>query len=36
MRAFCEENSIKLEAEYSGIDWSYWRKMRAESGKGTE
>jgi len=30
------ERDDNVEAEYPGIDWNYWREMRAKSGKGTE
>lgn len=36
MKDFGKKYGINVEAEYPGIDWNYWREMRAKSGKGTE
>jgi hypothetical protein len=36
MKEFGTKYGINVEAEYAGIDWDFWREMRAKSGKGTE
>jgi hypothetical protein len=36
MKEFGKKYGINVEAPYAGIDWDFWRKMRAESGKATE
>jgi hypothetical protein len=36
MKEFGKKYGINIEAEYPGIDWAFWREMRAKSGKGTE
>jgi hypothetical protein len=36
MKEFGKKYSINIEAEYPGIDWAFWREMRAKSGKGIE
>jgi hypothetical protein len=36
MREFAQKYGINLEAEYSGIDWDFWRERRTKSNKGTE
>jgi hypothetical protein len=36
MKEFGKKYGVNVEAEYAGIDWDFWREMRAKSGKGIE